>query len=405
MRGYLDVLSVSRLRVPLAATVIGAFPVGMLSLGLLLYAHELTGSLAVGGLAAAGFGLGNAAGVVVQGRLIDRYGQGRVLVVAGTACALWGVLLVAAAPVVAWPGFAVVAAAGMGLGIPATVAGMRVLLAELVPTPGARTAGYALLAVLFHLALLAGPLITSLLLVPAGPGGAVVAGGFLAGGAGLLFSRTRASRNWRPRGASARGDGLRRNAGLAVLLLIAATTGISAGVVAVAVPASALDLGTAADSGVLIAAVSAGEITAGLAWGARPWRWSAARLLLAALAASVVAAGMTAWAASSLVLLLPALFLVGMCSGPSAIASSALLDTLVSRSTLTRAYTLMVSVFLVGGALGNAAGGALTESLGHRQTFALNACWLAVLVAAGALLRRTLEPGSGAPARPAVRAS
>ncbi|MFD4943733.1 hypothetical protein ACFWNT_14665 [Streptomyces sp. NPDC058409] len=80
-----------------------------------------------------------------------------------------------------------------------------------------------------------------------------------------------------------------------------------------------------------------------------------------------------------------------MCGGPSAIASSALLDTLASRAALTRSYTLMVSVWLVGGALGNAVGGAITESLGRRQAFALSACRLAALLAVGTLFRRTLE--------------
>ncbi|MZE76270.1 MFS transporter [Streptomyces xinghaiensis] len=391
MQGYLVVLRTSGLRVPLLATVLGALPIGMLGLALLLYVHRLTGSLAAGGLAAAAFGLGNAAGMAVQGRLIDRYGQARILALVGTACAAWGVLLVAAAPAVPWQGFAVAAGAGMGTCVPATTGSMRVLLAESVRGGEARTAGYALLAVLFQLALLTGPLVTSLLLVLAGPGAAVVTGGLLSGGAALLFSTTRASRDWSPARTAARAGGVRGNRGLAVLLLLAAGSGLSAGIVLVAVPAAALALGTAADSGVLIATVSAGEIVAGLAFGARRWRWSAARLLLAALAGSAVTAGLAAWAASSLALLFPALFLVGVCGGPSAIASSALLDTLASRSALTKSYTLLVSAWLVGGALGNAAGGAVTESLGHRQAFALSACWIAVLLGTGALFRRTLE--------------
>lgn len=392
VQGYLDVLRTSGVRVPLVAAVLGALPIGMLGLGLLLYVHQLSGSLADGGLAAAAFGLGNAAGMTLQGRLIDRYGQAKILAPAGMACAAWGVLLVVTAPAVHWQGFAVVVSAGMGSCIPATTGSMRVLLAELVRGTEARTAGYALLAVLFQLALLTGPLVTSLLLVSAGPGAAVVIGGLLAGGAGLLFSTTRTSRDWSPlHTATSRNDGVRGNGGLAVLLLIAAGTGVSAGVAAVAVPAAALALGTAADSGALIAMISAGEIIAGLAFGALPWGWSPARLLLAALAGSAVAAGLAAWAASSLALLFPALFLVGMCGGPAAIASSALLDTLASRATLTRSYTLMVSVWLVGGALGNTVGGAITESFGHRQALAFGACWLAALLAVGTLLRRALE--------------
>lgn len=396
MQGYLLVLRTPGLRIPLLATVLGALPIGMLGLGLLLYVHRLTGSLAAGGLAAAAFGLGNAAGMAVQGRLIDRCGQAKILAPVGTACAAWAVVLVVVAPAVDGQGFAVAASAGIGSSIPATTGSMRVLLAESVRGAEARTAGYALLAVLFQLAVLTGPLVTSLLLVPAGPGAAVVTGGFLAGGAGLLFATTTASRNWRPVRNSAPHSGFRKNGGLTALLLIAAGTGVSGGMIAVAVPAAALALGTAADSGVLIAMMSAGEIIAGLVFGARAWRWSAARLLLAAVAGSAVAVGLAAWASSSLALLFAALFLVGMCGGPSAIASSALLDTLVSRAALTRSYTLLVSVFLVGGALGNAVGGVITESLGHRQAFALTACWLAAVLVVGTLFRRILETAPAA---------
>jgi MFS family permease len=391
MQGYLAVLRTPGLRIPFLATVLGALPLGMLALALLLYAHARTGSLTDGGLAAAAFGLGNAAGLTVQGRLIHRRGQSGVLICAGLACAAWGVALVAIAPAVDWRGVTVVAGAGMGSCVPATTSSMRVLLADLVPRADVRTAGYALLAVLFQLALVAGPLLTSLLLAPVGPGGAVVTGGLMAGGAGLLLGRTRVSRTWRPRPSSATDEGVRGNRGLYVLLLIAAGAGFSAGVTAVAVPAAALELGTAADSGSLIAMSSVGEIVAGLAFGARRWNWSAGRLLLVTLGGSAVTAGLAAWTGTSLLLLLPVMFLAGACGGPFAIAASALLDTLTPRAALIRSYTVMVSVGLLGGALGNAAGGAVTEALGHRSAFALNACWLTGLLAVGVLLRGALD--------------
>ncbi|KAB8162833.1 MFS transporter [Streptomyces sp. 3MP-14] len=391
MRSYLDVLRVPRLRLPLLATVLGAFPLGILGLGLLLHAREVTGSLTAGGLAAAAFGLGNAVGLDVQGRLIDRLGQPPVLVVAGLGCALGGVVLVTAGPATNGPGLVVAASAGLGAACPATTGCMRVLLSELPPEGGTRTAGYALLAVLFQLALLGGPLLVSLTLLFAGPDGAVLGGALLAAGAALLFARSSASRAWRPGPGPAGARGTRGGAGLTVLLALAAGAGFSAGMVAVAVPAAALALGTAAHSGLLTAAASAGEILAGLALGALTWRWSPSRLLLATLAGSALALGVAAWAAGGLGTLCAALFLVGACSGPSAIASSALLDTLAPRSALTRAYTRLVGVGLLGAAAGNAAGGAVAESLGHRPALALNAGWLALLALAGTLLRRRLR--------------
>ena len=194
MRAYVRVLRIPALRVPLVATAVGALPLGMLGLGLLLYVHSLTGSLGDAGLATGSFGVGNALGLTVQGRLIDRFGPRVVIAPAGVACAVWTGLLVIGAPRADSMAFTVALAAAAGASVPATTSIMRVLLAEPIVPAGARPAGYALLAVLFQLALLAGPLVASALMVLVGPGGAVAAGGALAGAAGLLFASARASR-------------------------------------------------------------------------------------------------------------------------------------------------------------------------------------------------------------------
>ncbi|MFR9725574.1 hypothetical protein ACL02R_19720 [Streptomyces sp. MS19] len=143
----------------------------------------------------------------------------------------------------------------------------------------------------------------------------------------------------------------------------------------------------------LLAASAAGEVAAGLVFGALPWRRPHARLVLVAPAGSATAVGLTAWAADGFAPLFAALFLVGVCAGPAAIASSALLDTLVPRPALARAYTLMVAVGLLWGAAGNAAGGVVAEQFGHRAALALSACWLAVLLAGAVVFRRALGAG------------
>ena len=50
----------------------GALPFGILNLALLLFVRQRTGSIEVGGVVIAAFGLGNAVGLVVQGRFLDR---------------------------------------------------------------------------------------------------------------------------------------------------------------------------------------------------------------------------------------------------------------------------------------------------------------------------------------------
>ena len=61
------------------ASALGALPIGMFGLGILLLAREASGSFATAGRVVAAFGLANALGAVAQGRLMDRLGQTRVL--------------------------------------------------------------------------------------------------------------------------------------------------------------------------------------------------------------------------------------------------------------------------------------------------------------------------------------
>jgi MFS family permease len=97
---------------------------GSVGLGLLLAVKDRTGSLAQAGVVAGAFGFGNALGIFVQGRLIDRFGQSRVLVPAAAVC---GMCLA----VTVLPGldvrYAVPTAAVLaGLAFPATISSMRV---------------------------------------------------------------------------------------------------------------------------------------------------------------------------------------------------------------------------------------------------------------------------------------
>ena len=66
-------------RAPVILSAAGSMPIGMFGLGILLLAHDATGSFAVAGRVVGAFSLANALGAVAQGRLMDRLGQTRVL--------------------------------------------------------------------------------------------------------------------------------------------------------------------------------------------------------------------------------------------------------------------------------------------------------------------------------------
>src|SRR3954464_9306678 len=119
-------------RWPLVFFVAGSMPIGMYGLAILLLVRESNGSFAVAGRVVGAFGLANALGAVVQGRLMDRLGQSRVLQCAAAVHVAMLVALVLAA----------------GQGAPAWALALCALGAGgvLPPAPGAaRPGGGALL--------------------------------------------------------------------------------------------------------------------------------------------------------------------------------------------------------------------------------------------------------------------
>src|ERR671938_117672 len=78
-RPYPGLVGPARARRPLVFSVAGSMPIGMYGLAILLLVRDANGSFAVAGRVVGAFGLANALGAVVQGRLMDRVGQSRVL--------------------------------------------------------------------------------------------------------------------------------------------------------------------------------------------------------------------------------------------------------------------------------------------------------------------------------------
>ena len=196
-----------------------------------------------------------------------------MLVTASLAClgSLDALVLVTAAggPLAVSAGLA---AAG-GAAIPATPSSMRGLWADLVADPGLRMTGYALSAVSFPAATILGPGGVSGRVLAGGPQAGVLPAAGLAAGGGLLFAATPASRRWAP-AAAAVPRRARRWPGPGLRTLIAGNLiiGLTAGLCGVAVPATAVALGTAALAGVFSAAGAAGDLLGGLAYGGRRWR-------------------------------------------------------------------------------------------------------------------------------------
>ena len=127
---------------PALFSALGRLPVAMYGLAVLLYVQGVTGSFAAAGLVSAGALVGVAVGSVAQGRIVDRLGPTRPLLVVAVLFAAAVAMLIGAVEAHA-PLAAVVAAAGfVGIVQPALPGASRALWGRLVPAGPLRAAAY-----------------------------------------------------------------------------------------------------------------------------------------------------------------------------------------------------------------------------------------------------------------------
>jgi MFS family permease len=378
---YRSVLSLPGARGPVAASILGSLPIGMFGLAILLLTRDATGSFALAGRVAGAFGFANAIGAVVQGRLMDRLGQTRVLRPTAVAHLLAVGALVAVAEAGAPTAVMAFAAAAGGLTLPQVPAAMRSLWGELTSTPSERQTAYALVSITFEVAVMTAPVLVALLTALASPAVAVLVAAVLCSAGGLSFTLTSASRRWRGEPHDMHWLGPLSAVGMRALLAVLLAFGVAVGIVQVAVPAFADAHGSAAAGGLLLGALSAGNLTGGLIYGARAgpgapaYRLTVLLLLLGCGFALLAAAG-------GPVVLAFQLALAGLVLAPSTVVGSTLLDHVAPPGTTTEAFAVLVMGIVAGSAIGNALGGALVDE----RSYEFATLTAGALAAAGGLL-------------------
>ena len=359
----------------------GALPFGILNLALLLFVKQRTGSIAVGGVVIAAFGLGNAVGLIVQGRFLDRGAPRSTIGSAGLLCTFMLVVSALCAPPSMPTPFYVASVGVAGASVPAVTTFVRSSLPALVADAGERASAYALLAVLFQAAIATGPLLVAGTLLFAGPMMAILG----AAGAVLVATTTCLLANGglrTPRRAPrTRASGRAQlSAGLSTVVSVGACVGIAAGITSVAVPAAAIAHGHSVISGLAFGALAVGDMCGGMVAGGRLGRaWPVTARLEWSLLAAAIVSTLAATASSHPILLVPVLFLGGVVGAPVGITLSTLLDHVVDRRHLAGAYAMLVSAGLAAAAAGSTLAG---SSVGIAGPAGLLLCGGGVLVVA-----------------------
>ncbi|GAA2316226.1 MFS transporter [Nonomuraea roseoviolacea subsp. roseoviolacea] len=379
------------------AGFVGRMPMSMLGIGIVLLVSGLTESYATAGAVAATTNLSFAVAAPMSGRLVDRFGQTRVIAPFASlnALALAALMLSAGLRLPEWTLYAaalLVGATSLSLG-----SMVRARWSALHGgSPRLHTA-FAFESVVDEVIFVTGPALVTVLATEINPfAGLAVALVCMLGGSLALAGQ----RSTQPPVQPVRGGGGTPILIPGVALLACVYLGLGAvfGSVDLITVAFAEEHGVKGAAGFLLAAFAGGSMVSGLWFGSRHWRISLRGRFLRALA--VFVAGLTPltfigapWVMAGF------LFLAGLAISPTLITGFSLTERLVPPSLLTEGMAWISTSIGFGVALGAWAGGRLTESVGASDAylFALAAALFAALVgAAGSGLLRLPEAASPA---------
>ena len=396
MKRYGEVLRVPHVATLIAATLLARFPIGINALALILYLRHETGSFAVAGVVAGGLAAGAGIGAPVQGRLVDRFGQRRVLLPLAVvhAAALGGVVGLSelGAPAAVLTACSVLA----GFAIPPTSSVLRSMWPTLLRGREALLQpAYALDSVMIELIFILGPLLTAVLAAGVSPASALIVSAVSVVVGTAWFTAQAPSREFEPdREARSSRLGALASPGVRSLILTSLPAGIGIGMCEVALPAFSDAEGSAELAGVLLATWSLGSAVGGLVYGALPRRpplgtvhLAVSALLPLSLLPLALAPSVPVMAA----LVLPA----GMFIAPLLATRNELIGWVAPPGARTEAYTWPVTAFVGGIAIGSALAGTIVEAESWQLAFVI----AAAMAAGGALVavarRATLTPQAG----------
>ncbi|MFF3655524.1 MFS transporter [Streptomyces olivochromogenes] len=388
--GYLEILRARHAARLLAGTLTGRLPNATAAIAVVLFVRAEGGTYSLAGALAAVYGVGNAMGQPLLGRLVDLYGQPRVQLPAALVSALgMGVFAFSGTDPLPVAYLSMVVA---GLFTPPLEGGLRALWPSVLRREEQVHTAYAMDAVAQEVMFTVGPLLLTLCASLWSARAALLILNVVGVLGALSVVLSPPSRAWRSAPREAHWLGALRSPGLLALLGAFLFVGIALGSITVAAVSYADDHGGDAVYGWLMAAVGLGALVGGTVYGAR--RWSGAperrlRVLVALLAVCYLplvlmpdAVAMTALAA-----------LAGVFLAPCIACAFIIVDRHAPRGTVTEAFSWLVTTFTVGASVGTGLAGPVVEWGGAVWGFALpgaaGAAALVVLLATGRVLAAT----------------
>ncbi|MET8719397.1 MULTISPECIES: MFS transporter [Streptomyces] len=385
--GYLEILRARHALRLLTGTLVGRLPNATAALALVLFVRAAGGTYSLAGALAAVYGVANAVGQPVLGRLVDLYGQPRVQLPAA-------VLAAAAMTVFAFSGTGSLALAYGAVGVsglcaPPLEGGLRALWPSVLRGEEQVHRAYAMDAVAQEVMFTLGPLLVTVCAAVWDARAALLVPNVLGVLGALSVVVSPPSRAWRSAPREAHWLGALRSPGLLALLGAFLFVGIALGSITVAAVSYADGHGGDAVYGWLMAGLGLGALVGGSVYGARQWSGVPERRLrvLVALLAVCYLPLMLVPGAVAMVLLS---VVSGVFLAPCIACAFILVDRHAPRGTVTEAFSWLVTTFTVGSSVGTGLTGPVVQAGGTVWGFAVpgvaGAVSLLVLLGTGRVL-------------------
>ena len=366
---YADILRIPSVPRLLSAAVVGRMPVGMGALAIFLLVRGAGGSYSTAGLAVGASTVAGCIGAPILGRIVDRLGQPRVLLLSMASQVTALLLLAALAP---GGGVELFALCGLyGFSNPPLAASMRATWATLITDRSLITRAFSLDSTAQEVIWILGPVLAAGLAEGISPRlPMVVMAAFSATGV-IWFATSHESRTWRSKHVGERHllgplmAGPVRRVLLSILGLAFAW-----GALELAIPAYAQE--NDASPGGLLSIWAVGSVIGGLGYAARRWTSSPQRMMGILLALNLLGFLIIFLAQTPLQLGI-LLLLTGVVNAPVIATFYVLIEELAPRGTVTEAFTWVSTMFLVGISGGVALAGIVADAFDPRTAW-----WLAV---------------------------
>ncbi|MFF2202634.1 MFS transporter [Streptomyces sp. NPDC058145] len=392
--GYLEILRARHAARLLTGTLVGRLPNATAAIALVLFVRAEGGTYGLAGALAAVYGVANAVGQPVLGRLVDLHGQPRVQLPAAVLSAL-------AMAVFAFSGtdpllLACAAVAAAGLFTPPLEGGLRALWPSVLRREEQVHTAYAMDAVAQEVMFTVGPLLVTLCVSLWSERAALLVLNAVGVLGALSVVLSPPSRAWRSAPRDAHWLGALRSPGLLVLLGAFLFVGIALGSITVASVPYADEHGGDAVYGWLMAALGLGALIGGTVYGARAWSGAPERRLrvLVALLAVCYLPLMLMPGAAAMVLLS---LVSGVFLAPCIACAFIIVDRHAPSGTVTEAFSWLVTTFTVGASVGTGLAGPVVQAGGPLWGYAVpgaaGAVSLLVLLATGRVLAAPARSG------------